>query len=385
MKRKTGIIVLSIVLVLLVVALVIGLTGSETGRTIQSETIKIGATFPLSGQYSFVGQDMLNAMNLAIEEINIKGGIAGKELVIIAEDNKGDATEANTNVNKLINLDKTEIIFSTYTHITEAIKKPIFDANKILIYASTVSNIAREDEYAFRDYFDATDNGIAVAQKVKKLGINKVYFLTEVSSQCLEYTEAFEKEATNLGITIIKKEEFQVTDTSLKTNLLKLGLSKEDKLVTCTWRHEHILMKEMKELGLIEVQTFHWVAPFFEISNTAEMKELYEENKAISAWYGLAEVSEKDLQKQFIKKYEEKYGNTPSPNAAYAYDDMKLLSQALNACNGNAKNKDCISSYLKEKTYDGVGGELYFDKNGVSRREVLFIQVMDGQWKEIGF
>jgi len=347
------------------------------------ETIKIGATVALSGKYSYIGQQELNGLVMAAEEINNNSGINGRKLQIIAEDNKGDATEGVNNVNKLINIDNTEIIFSAFTHITNAIKKSVFDNNKILFYASTIPDIAKENKYAFRDYFDSADQGKAIADAVNQQGYKKVAFLTEVSDPCSQSEKAFIEEASKLGINITAREEYQITETDLKTNILKLNLKNADALVACSWRHEHILMKQLKELNLINVPTFHWIAPFFPTSDTPEMRQLFEENGAISCWYGLSEVPDKQIQIDFTEKYRQKYNIQPTADAAYAYDDIYVLANALKACKGKIENKDCIAAQILSTKYDGVGGHLEFDANGVSKREVLLIRVVDGKWEEL--
>ncbi|MBS3078600.1 ABC transporter substrate-binding protein [Candidatus Pacearchaeota archaeon] len=379
MKKRNKFIVIGIIVLVMVI-----ITGIWYNTSHQKDgTIKIGATLALSGKYTYIGQQELNGLIMAAEEINNNGGINGRKLQVIAEDNKGDATEAVNNINKLINVDNSEVIFSAFTHVTNAIKKTVFDNKKILFYASTIPDIARENKYAFRDYYDATDNGKAIADVVNQQGHKKVAFLTEVSDQCIQYEQGFLEEASKLGINVTTREQYQTTETDLKTNLLKLNLKNVDALVVCSWRHEPILMKQLKELNSINVPTFHWVALLLPASDTLEMRQLFEENGAISSWYGLSEVPDKKIQVNFIEKYKQKYNILPTADAVYTYDDLYVITNALKTCKGKIGDKDCIATQILSIKYDGVGGYLKFDTDGVSKRDVLLIKVVNAKWEEL--
>lgn len=84
---------------------------------------------------------------------------------------------------------------------------------------------------------------------------------------------------------------------------------------------------------------------------------------------------------QFIARYRAEYGEDPTPDALYAYDDVMFLAQALETC-GNAE-ASCISNALLEQTHKGVAGPLDFDKDGVATRPTLLIRYEDDGWQEI--
>jgi len=379
MNKTTQIIIAVIVVIIILVGIWYGVS-KKPQAPVSKEPIKIGATLALSGKYSYIGQAELRGLEMAINEINEQGGINGRKIELIVEDNKGDAKEAVNNVNKLINIDNVDIIFSAFTHITNAIKQIVFDKEKLLFYASTIADIAAENKYAFRDFYDAKSHGEKLAQKINEYGHKNVAFITEISDQCKEFENSFRTKANELGIKIIAREEYQVEATDLKTNLLKLNLKNADALVACAWRHEHILMKQLMEMGLINIPTFHWVAPYLPIANTKEMRELYEKNGAISSWYGFGETKNKESQEIFISKYKEKYNEEPIPDAAYFYDDVYIIANAIKQC-GDIKNKDCVANKIIETEYDGVGGRVKFDNNGSAVRDVIFIAVKNGRWE----
>lgn len=346
------------------------------------EPIKIGATLALSGNFAYIGESELRGLQLAIDEINPKGGLQGREIQLIVEDNKGDSKEAVNNISKLLTLDNVDVIFSVFTHITTAIKESVAEKGKLMIYASTIRDVAESNSLFFRDYFDAEDSGKTLAYFLKDKGYKNFMLLTEISDQCVQ----FEKGITSEGIQFLGKESYDVNNLDLKTSFLKIKEKNPDAIFVCGWRHEHIIMRELKELDMIHIPTFHFVAPFLPLADTEEIQELFRKNKSASTWYGFGSGGNKEIQEKFIEKHQQKYGSKPRPDSVYAYDDMYVLFEALIKCDekGLIKNSRCISEKLLETNYEGVGGKLTFTKKGVSNRQTLLIQATENGWVNYG-
>ncbi|MGB7957605.1 MAG: ABC transporter substrate-binding protein [Minisyncoccia bacterium] len=370
----TGVI---IVLVMLVGALYLKNKNSNN-------TIKIGATIALTGNYASIGEQEANGMELAVEEINKAGGVNGKQLSLIVEDNQGDPKSAVAGVTKLLDDDGVNFIRSAFTGITNAIKSIVAQHNKVMIYTSTLSDIAKSNPLFFMDYYKADDAGTAIADAVNKSGYRTVKYLTEVSDPCNKYGAAFQAEADKLGIHIVDKETYLTTETDLKTPLLKIKSgAKFDALVLCSWEHEQIIMPEMQQLGMLNIPTFHLTAPFLSAAQTPEMTQLFSQNKSISTWYGFSDpASASPKQTEFINDYYAKFSIKPTPDAAYSYDDIYLLADAAQNC--PSLDSNCIASGLAKATYNGAGGQISFDSDRVAERNTLVIQAVNGSWRTIG-
>ncbi len=376
----------------LVVAIVIIATGifwllASNSKPSDSNPIKIGASEALTGKFASLGEPRAKAMKMAADEINNNGGINGKRLEIITEDNQGDAKVAVTNASKLLNIDNVDVVVTGFTHITNAIKSLVAEKNKVMIYASTVRDIAEGNKLFFRDYWDAIDSGKALAKFVGNDGYKKIAFLTEVSDQCNQIGQTIKEDGRKYGFEVIMTESYNPTDLDLRTNLTKIKSSNPEAIVACSYRHENILMRQLNELGMLSIKTYHLVAPFIASADTKENRELFEKNGAVSTWYGLAETGIGDKQKQFREKYLKKYGIKPTSEAIYVYDDIYVLTEALRNCDktGKVRDSNCVADNLLQTNFDGIGGKLNFDKNGVSTRKVTMIKVVNGLWTEIPF
>jgi branched-chain amino acid transport system substrate-binding protein len=90
--------------VLVAVIAVVAFAAAPSARA--AETIKIGAAFALSGSIAVYGEGFKKCIDLAVEEINAKGGIKGKKIEIVYKDNKSNPKDCVTAVRKLITVDK---------------------------------------------------------------------------------------------------------------------------------------------------------------------------------------------------------------------------------------------------------------------------------------
>src|SRR5713226_10748616 len=87
--------------------------GLITGADAQ-EAIKIGVIQPLTGAFAASGNYVANGAKIAADEINAKGGILGKKIELVIEDNKSNPTEAAAVAEKLITSDKTPIMMGAW-------------------------------------------------------------------------------------------------------------------------------------------------------------------------------------------------------------------------------------------------------------------------------
>ncbi|KKR52049.1 MAG: Extracellular ligand-binding receptor, partial [Parcubacteria group bacterium GW2011_GWA1_40_21] len=281
--------------------------------------VKIGASEALTGKFASLGEPRAKAMRMAADEINNSGGINGKKLEFVIEDNQGEAKVAATNASKLLNIDNVDVVLTGFTHITNAIKSLVAEKNKVMLYASTVRDIAESNKLFFRDYWDAIDSGNALAKAIGNDGYKKVAFLSEINDQCNQIGQTIKEDGQKYSFEIIATESYNPTDLDLRTNLVKIKASKPEAIVACSWRHENVLMRQLNELGMLGIKTYHIVAPFIASSDTKENRGLFEKNGAVSTWYGVAEAGIGDKQKEFIEKYQNRYGVKPTSEAIYVY------------------------------------------------------------------
>ena len=118
-------------------------------------TIKIGVYADLTGQTSAFGQSTKNGVELAVEEINAAGGVGGKKLEILIEDDQGRPEQAKTAVSKLVNQDKVQVLIGEATSTNSLAAAPVAQEAKIpmISHGSTNEGVTQVGDYIFRICF----------------------------------------------------------------------------------------------------------------------------------------------------------------------------------------------------------------------------------------
>jgi branched-chain amino acid transport system substrate-binding protein len=347
-----------------------------------ADLVKIGATLALSGKYSYIAEAERDGLILAQEEINSAGGIAGKRIELIFEDNTGDAKTAVGTVRKLLHVDQVDIILSAFTHITQAVKDIVARENKVMLYASTVKEIAASNTFFFRDYSDVAESGVVLAKLADSRGYKKVALVRDEGDVCGFLEKAFLQEADKLEIKFLSKQEYISGETDFRPLLLRALQSKPQALVFCAWRDTHLIMKQLSDLGRLAVPTLHAFAPFLPAADTQTIRRLYELNGTISTWHGFLADSEDETSRAFVGKFRNRFNRDPLADSAYFYDDLYALAAASADClTTSGLDSECLKSNLLKINLKGVAGQLSFDRHGNAKRGVLVITVKSGQWE----
>ena len=156
--------------VLLLVVMTVSFVGCSKA---DSDTIKIGGVFPLSGPVAVYGIEAKNGIELAIEEINAAGGVNGKMLELVGEDDEGSPEKSVNVYKKLVTKDKVEYIIGSLTSGCAAAIAPLAQAQKVLMLApaATLTSITEAGDYVFRacfiDPFQGTVGGRFAAENLK--------------------------------------------------------------------------------------------------------------------------------------------------------------------------------------------------------------------------
>lgn len=348
-----------------------------------SETITIGATLPLTGQLSFIGEQELHGLTMAIDDLN-SDPKRKVQLVLNVEDNQGDAKNAVSAVQKLVSVNGSDIIVSSFTHIVTAISDLVTSQNVPLYYQSSAKEVAEKNPLAMKDYFDATESGQLVATYLNSIDSEKslkLGYLGEQNDACTEYKNGI----TSGGRSFVITEEFQAGTTDFKTILTKIKGAKIDRLVMCTWRSNAALVPQINDLGMIEsVPMVQTLAGFLPAGDTPELRALYERNKTVTVTYDILSTNKKEVA-EFSKRYEATYKTSPRPDAFYMYEGIMMIADAFDTCVNDdlQKQSTCVVNHITSKSHNGLLDTITFSKDRVSNRKMQLAKVIGGEWIKI--
>ncbi|MES1040008.1 ABC transporter substrate-binding protein [Peribacillus simplex] len=300
--------------------------GSEqtNGESKDSEALKIGAIFPLSGGLAMLGEESYRGVELAIEQRNKYGGVAdGKKIELI----KGDAPDpdsAQSEANRLINQENIKTIVGSYSSGIAQAASEVTERNGVLFweYGAVADSITdRGYKYVLRtnppaSYLSKTHIDFIKNYVAEKLGKDlsdlKVAIAHEDSSYGSTIADEAEKLAKKEGINIITVQPYSAASNDLSSVVLNLKKAKPDVLIAVSYLNDGILLhRQSQELGLkvpvvVGSGGGHDMADFRE--GVGDMGD------------GILDVAFPQYQinpeftpgmEEFVKIYKEKYGEEP--------------------------------------------------------------------------
>jgi branched-chain amino acid transport system substrate-binding protein len=341
-----------------------------TGQT--GDTIRVGVYGDTTGATSSFGQSTKNGIALAFDEINAAGGINGKKLEMLFEDDQGTPEKAKTVISKLINQDKVVAVLGEVASSNSLAAAPVAQEAKIpmITPSSTNPKVTEVGDYISRVCFIDPFQGSVMAKfAANTLKAKTAAILGDNSSDYSKgLTKFFEEEFTKLGGTVITKQTYAQKDQDFKAQLTQMRDQKPDVIYVPGYYGEvGIIAKQARELGMNQplLGGDGWDSPELWKLGGAALNPAY-----ISNHYS-ADNPASEIQ-NFVKAYTAKFNVAPDSLAALAYDSAKVLADAIKRAGGtdSAKLKDAINS---TKDFPGVTGKITLDasRNAVKPAVVL--------------
>ena len=372
-----------LVCVLMLTVMFTGCKPATPGGGDVSDVIKIGAVFPMTGDVATFGQSSKNALELLVTDVNSKGGINGKQVQVIYEDDSNTPANSANAIQKLISNDKVCAVIGSVSSKCSIAMGPIATQNKIPMISSTSTNpkvTTEGGEYVFRACFIDPFQGTVIAKfSTETLQAKKAAVLFDVgndySKGLAEYFKAgFEK----LGGQVVAFESYNAGDQDFNAQLTKIKPSAPDVI---------LLADYYNTVGLIAKQArAQGITATFVGGDGWDSADLYKVGgDAIDGGYFSNHYSADDTSPavvEFKKLYETKYGGTPDALAALAYDAGKIMFAAIQKAGSTdgAKIKDA----LKASDLDVVSGHVTFDENRNPIKSAVMIKVVKEKYEFAG-
>ncbi|MGL5615446.1 MAG: ABC transporter substrate-binding protein [Sarcina sp.] len=348
-----------------------GDTASNGGN---DNVIKIGAIGPLSGKASTYGQSVKNGAELYIEEVNKAGGINGKEIKFIFEDDQADQNAAMNAFNKLVDSDKVSAIIGAVTSGPTLAIAPKSTTAKIPLITPTGTepNITKNGgEYMFRGcYIDSYQGEILSSYASNDLKAKKAAVLYNVGSDYSKgIADTFKAEFEKAGGQVTQFLTYGNDDKDFNAQLTKIKTDNPEILILPDYYNVVALIaKQARDMGI--------TAKFLG-GDGWESEELYKlggdsVNGAVYVNHYF-KGDEDPVVKSFVDSYRTKYNAEPDAFAALAYDTTKILVEAIKTA--NSTEGEVIKNALKDMKLKGVTGEIYFDNDRSAIKGATIVEV----------
>ena len=358
-----------------------GCGGNSEGGA-DSDVIKIGGIGPLSGPNSTYGISVKEGADLLAEEINAAGGINGKKVEFIFEDDQSDNTVAASAFNKLVDKDGVCAILGGVTSGTTLAIAPNSTNKKIPMITPTgteptITNVG--GDFMFRGCFVDSFQGEILAKYTKeKLEKTTAAVLYNSSSDYSKgianaYKETLEK---NGGQVLEFLSYGSDKETDFKAQLTKIKSANPDVIILPDYYNVvGLIAKQARDMGITSqfLGGDGWESEeLTKIGGTAVDGAIY-----INHYY--AEDTDENV-KNFVDSYTKKYNKTPDCFAALSYDTAKILVKAIEKA--NSTDGTAIRDALATMEIKSVTGNIKFNEERSAVKSAAIIKI-NGDKKEL--
>lgn len=347
---------------------------SFLATTASAQKLTVGTAFPMSGPQSTYGEESLNGVALALDDLKASDAALAGQITIVKEDEKSNPVDAATAVKKLLSVDKVDVVFgSVASSNTLAMTAAVIEAGKPLVTpASTNPEVTKKGDLVFRTCFIDPFQGSVLANfTLSNLGKKKAAILLDHKSDYSKgLAQFFEAAFKAGGGEIVATEAYEAGKKDFKTQLTKLKAKKPDVLLVPGYYQEAgLIMKQAKQMGF-DVPMLGgdgWDSPtLFELAGADAVKGHY-----FSSHFS-PDDTDPAVQK-FVKAYTDRFKKAPGAMAALGYDGILVIADAYKRAGSNAP--DAMKKALASTSgFKGVSGVITINQHRDAEKSAVVLK-----------
>jgi len=359
-----------------VVSLVLGLAVAGPARA--ADPIRIGMIAPLTGSWASEGQEMKRNGELLVAELNSKGGLLGRKVELVVEDDGGDPRTASLAAQRLTSRGIVAVIGTYGSAVTEA-TQTIFDEEGILQIANGSTNVRLTEKglpYFFRTCPRDDEQGRVAAALIQKSGAKRVALVHDSSAYSKGLADEIHAILKAKGIAPVSFEALTPKEQDYSAVLTKLRAAGPDIVFfTGYYPEAGLLLKQKKQMG--------WNVPFVggDAINNPDLVKLAGK-EAAQGFRFLSPPVPTDLDtaeaKAYVAAYQKKYGaEAKSIYGVLAADAFRVIAKAIEATKSTdaKKLRDYLVNGLKD--FPGYTGSIAFNSKGDRVGELYRVYMVD--------
>jgi branched-chain amino acid transport system substrate-binding protein len=336
---------------------------ASPGVAQEKDKIIVGAVLPITGVLSPYGKPNLEAINLAIDEVNAAGGINGRKIELVVEDTQASNTTAINALNKVLQSKPVAVIGPGLGTQILALQPVSEKAKVTLIGGATTPGVTKTGaKYYFRDSGnDAVDKkGLAnfIINDLKKTKVGIIHVMAEWGYQGRDYLTKELKEQGN--ITPVAVASYQPTDKDMTAQVEAMNAAGAEVVFVQGYPiDESLALKKFNQLGgkaIYMASASTCKAYLRELVTAAEVAGKYCQAPDV-----LPTQNDRPAVKKFVEDYKKRTGFPPDMYIAQDYDAVKMLAEIMKE---KGVDRDAIRDGFKTRSYDGILGNYKSDEEG---------------------
>ena len=346
------------------------------------DVIKVGEYASLTGREATFGESSHDGTLLAVDEINAAGGVLGKKMQLLTEDDESKPGQPSTVVHKLISRDNVVAVLGEVASSRSLEAANICQENKIPMISPSSTNpkVTETGNYIFRVCFIDPFQGTVMANfATRTLKIKKVGLLVDVKSDYSVGLAKFYKEQfLKNGGEIVSEKNYSGGDKDFKAQLTSIkAAGPEGIFVPGYYTEVGLIVRQARQLGIKQ--------PLFGGDGWESSALLTIGGHAMEGTYFSTHFSPEETDpavQEFVKKFQARFKMLPDAMAALGYDSAKILANAMTKAGttDGAKVRDALAA---TKDFMGATGKTSIDANRNATKPAVIITIKNGQFKYV--
>jgi branched-chain amino acid transport system substrate-binding protein len=336
--------------------------------------IKIGTIMPISGPVAAYGTQSRDAILMAVEEINANGGVLGRPLEVIVEDDEANPEKTKNAFTKLVTNDGVIGIIGALTSKCSLAITADAQARQIIMISpsSTNDTVTDAGDYIFRACYNDSFQGQVVAQYAfDDLGaVNAAILLDNTNDYSKGLTVNFKEKFEAMGGTIVAEESYATGDMDFAAQLTKIKSTNPDVLFLPDYYNTvSLIAKQVRNQG-IEIPMLG-ADGWDEIVNNAG-------DEVVGSFYSnhYSPGADDAEVKAFVEKFNEIYGMEPNALAALAYDATYIMADAIAAA--GSTDPEAIKAAVAATDKKFVTGQITFNELRNPVKSAVMVELIKG-------
>jgi len=360
----------------------------------QSSEVAIGVSMPLTGPFAASGNYVLSGAKIAAEEINADGGLLGKKVRLVVEDNKSNPTESAAVAEKLISRDKVQVLMGAWGSTLTLAALPVIMEHKVpmLVETSGANKITESgNPYVFRIAAPAYLEAEGLKKKLDIFKIQKADFLIINNdwgrSTAADFSKMFKENGIQVGLVEVMDQAAQ----DMSAQISKIKASNSDTLIVTTAVEQlTLVLKQIKALNLGKqvITTGGSQSPDQLVAQAGAAADGSIHLVFFSPWTP-EKTAHPELSKAFMDAWSSR-GLAPAglTESFRGYDGIKVIATAIRKA-GSA-DSEAIRQAMWNVAVPGLNGTVSFKQAGPAGKEsgqsipqIYFVKIDGGKIKLI--
>jgi len=359
--------------------------GAERQTAPAANDIPVGVYAALTGGEGSFGKATLEGVQLAADEINAAGGVQGRKVRLVIEDDQGRAEDAASVVTKLITRDDVIAVIGENSSNQSLAAAPVCQHAKVPMISpsSTNPNVTKKGDYIFRVCFTDPYQGKALAAFVRNtLHANNAAILRDNKSDySVGLAEVFRTQFAAMGGKIVVEQSYTGGDAEFRPQLTSMKAANPEVIfVPGFYTEVGQIARQARELGINVplVGGDGWDAPSLLDIGKESLNGCY-----FSDHYFVDEP--RPAVQRFVAAIRKKYNENPAANAALGYDALHILTDAITRAGGTTDRKLIRDQIAATKAYQGVSGVITMGPDRDPIKPVAMIKIDGGKTQFAGW